>query len=62
MGTIKDKNDKDLTETKENKKWQEYTEELYKKGFMTMMWSLIWSQHPLVQIQMGLRKQYFQKS
>ena len=34
MGTIKDKNDKDLTEAEEIKKrWQEYTEELYKKGF-----------------------------
>ena len=33
MGTIKDKNAKDLTEAKEIKKrWQEYTEELYKKG------------------------------
>ena len=33
MGTIKDRNGKDLTETEEiNKRWQEYTEELYKKG------------------------------
>ena len=32
MGTIKDRNDMDLTEAKEIKKrWQEYTEELYKK-------------------------------
>ena len=32
MGAIKNKNGKDLTETKEIKKrWQEYTEELYKK-------------------------------
>ena len=32
MGTIKDQNDKDLTEVGEMKKrWQEYTEELYKK-------------------------------
>ena len=30
MGTIKDRNSKDLTE--EIKRWQEYTEELYKKG------------------------------
>ena len=31
--TIKDRNGKDLTETEEiNKRWQEYTEELYKKG------------------------------
>ena len=33
MGTIKDINSKDLTEAEEiKKKWQEYTEELYKKG------------------------------
>ena len=32
MGTIKDRNGKDLTEAEDNKKrWQEYTEELYKK-------------------------------
>ena len=32
MDTIKDRNSKDLTETEEIKKrWQEYTEELYKK-------------------------------
>ena len=32
MSTIKDRNSKDLTETEEIKKLQEYTEELYKKG------------------------------
>ena len=32
IGTIKEKNRKDLTEAEEIKKWQEYTEELYKKG------------------------------
>ena len=32
MGTIKDRNDMDLTETEDIKKrWQEYTEKLYKK-------------------------------
>ena len=32
MGTIEDRNSKDLTEAEEiKKKWQEYTEELYKK-------------------------------
>ena len=31
MGTIKDRNGMDLTEAEDNKKrWQEYTEELYK--------------------------------
>ena len=33
MGKIKDRNSKDLTEAEEIKKrWQEYTEELYKNG------------------------------
>ena len=31
MGTIKDRNSKELTEAEEIKKWQEHTEELYKK-------------------------------
>ena len=32
MGTIKDRNDMDVTEVEDIKKrWQEYTEELYKK-------------------------------
>ena len=35
MGTIEDRNGMDLTEAKDIKKrWQEYTEELYKKMFM----------------------------
>ena len=46
MGTIKDRNGKHLTEVEKIKeRWQEYTEELYKKGLKlprrnTMMWSL----------------------
>ena len=36
MGSIKDRNCRDLTEAEDIKKrWQEYTEELYKKIFMT---------------------------
>ena len=31
MGSIKDRNGMDLTETEDIKRWQEYTEELYKK-------------------------------
>ena len=31
MGSIKDRNGMDLTEAPEIKRWQEYTEELYKK-------------------------------
>ena len=46
MGSIKDKNGLDLTEVEDIKKrWQEYTEELYKKDLhdqiIMMMWSLI---------------------
>ena len=36
MGTIKDRNGMDLTEAEDIKKrWQEYTEEIYKKTLMT---------------------------
>ena len=31
MGTIKDRNSMDLTEAQDIKRWQEYTEELYKR-------------------------------
>ena len=31
MDTIRDRNGKDLKEAEEIKRWQEYTEELYKK-------------------------------
>ena len=38
MGSIKDSNSMDLTEAEDLKKrWQEYTEELYKKIFMTQI-------------------------
>ena len=45
-GSIKDRNGRDLTEAKEiKKKCQEYTEELYKKIFMTQSWC-VWSLTP----------------
>ena len=38
MGTINDRNDMHLIEGEDIKKmWQEYTEELYKKIFMTQI-------------------------
>ena len=41
---IKDRNGRDLTETGEIKKrWQEYTEELYKKFLMTQITMIVWS-------------------
>ena len=42
MGTIKDRNDKDLTEAEEIKKrWEEYTEELYKKDLPTQIITMV---------------------
>ena len=45
MGTIKDRNGMDLTEVKDIKKrWQKYTEELYKKKvLMTQITMMVWS-------------------
>ena len=42
MGSIKDRNGMDLTEVEDIKKrWQEYTEELYKKNFMTQIITMV---------------------
>ena len=42
MGLIKDRNGMDLTEAEDIKKWwQEYTEGLYKKIFMTHMTTMV---------------------
>ena len=44
MGTIKDRNCMALTEAEDIKKrWQEYTEELYKNIFMTQITLMVWS-------------------
>ena len=40
MGTIKNRNGMDLTE-EDTKTWQEYTEELYKKIFMTQITMMV---------------------
>ena len=43
MGTIKDRNDMDLTEAEDIKnRWQEYTE-LYKKDLQTQIILMVWS-------------------
>ena len=42
MGSIKDRNGMDLTEDIK-KRWQEYTEELYKKIFMTQITRMVCS-------------------
>ena len=42
MSTIMDRNGMDLTEAEDIKKtWQEYTEELYKKIFMTQITTMV---------------------
>ena len=44
MGSIKDRNGMDLTEAEDIKKrWQEYTEELYKKVLITQITTMMWS-------------------
>ena len=42
MGSIQDRNGMDLTEAEDIKeRWQEYTEELYKKIFMTQITTVV---------------------
>ena len=65
MGSIKDRNGMDLTEAEDIKKrWQDYTEELYKKdlhdpdnhdGVVTHLEPEVWSQ-------LGLRKHLYEQS
>ena len=67
MGTIKDRNGRDLTEAEDIKKrWQEYTEELYKKdlhdpdnrdGVIIHLEPDIWNVKSS-----GLRKHHYKKS
>ena len=42
MDSIKDRNSRDLTEAEDiKKKWQEYIEEIYKKIFMTQIFTMV---------------------
>ena len=44
MGTIKDRNGKDLKEAEEiRKRWQEYTKNYTKKVLMTWIATMVWS-------------------
>ena len=44
MGTVKDRNGMDLKEAEDIKKrWQEYTEDLYKKDLHTQIIMMVWS-------------------
>ena len=66
MGTIKDRNGRGLTEAEDIKRWQEYTEELYKKdlhdpenhdGVITHL------QPDILECgQVGLRKHHYEQS
>ena len=67
MGTIKDKNVMDLIEAEDIKKrWQEYTEELYKKDLHVPDKMMVWlppkARHPAVLSQVGLRKHHYEQS
>ena len=57
MGTIKDINCMDLTKAKDIKRWQEYTEELYKKISSSPR-----ARHSGMQNQVGLRKHLYKQS
>ena len=64
LGTIKDRNSKDLTEAEEFKSWQEYTE-LYKKGLNDLDNHDGHSgraRYPGVRSQAGLKKHYCKQS
>ena len=66
MGTIKDRNGMDLEEAKDTKKrWQEYTEELYKKDLRDPETTMVGSsraRHPGMTSQVGLRKHHYEQS
>ena len=69
MGTIKDRNSMDLTEAEDIKKrWQEYTEEVYKKDLHDpdnhngMYDHPPRARHPGMGSQVGLRKHHYKQS
>ena len=64
MGSIKDRNGMDLTGAEDIKRWQEYTEELYKRDVHDPdnhdQWTRI--RHPGKQSHVGLRKHHYEQS
>ena len=67
MGSIKDRNGIDLTEAEDIKRWQEYTEDLYKKdlhdqdnhdGVITHLEPDILE----CEVKVGLRKHHYEQS
>ena len=67
MGTIKDRNVMDIMEAEDIKKWQEYTEELYKKRSSRSRKSW-WcdhsprARHPGIWSQVDLRKHHYEQA
>ena len=68
MDSIKDRNGMDLTEAEDIKKWQENTEELYKKDLHDpdnhdgVIDHSPRARHPGMWSQMGLRKHHYEQS
>ena len=67
MSSIKDGNDMDITEAEDIKKrWQEYTEELYKKIFTTQIITMVdhspRARHLRMRSQVALRKDQHEQS
>ena len=63
MDSIKDRNGMDLTEAEDIKKrWQEYTEELYKKDLRDPYNHDGMVTHFRMQSQVGLRKHHYEQS
>ena len=65
MGSIKDRNSVDLTEEDINKRWQEYTEELYKKDLHdpNNHDDVITHLEPdILECEMGLSKHHYEQS
>ena len=62
---IKDRHSKDLTEAdKIKKRWQEYTEELYKKGLHDLdnyNGVITHLQPDILECEVGLRKHYYEQ-
>ena len=69
MGSMKDRNCMDLTEAEDIKKrWQEYTEELYKKDLHNPYYHDMGcdhsarARHPGMRSQVGLRNHHYEQS
>ena len=64
MGSVKDRNGMDLREAEDIKKWEDYTEELYKKDLHDQdnHDGSPRARHPGIGSQVGLRKHHYEQS